>query len=100
MLFLSYAEEDGNVDTVEPVSGVLIGGMIFGERLAASPAGLAVMLGAAVTAVAGIVMLGRSPLAAGGSAQPAPDQNAENLSVDDAVLERRGGPRQTSIRSG
>lgn len=88
------------MDTVEPVSGVLIGGMIFGERLAASPAGLAVMLGAAVTAVAGIVMLGRSPLAAGGSAQPAPDQNAENLSVDDAVLERRGGPRQTSIRSG
>ncbi len=48
------------MDTVEPVSGVLIGAIIFGERLASSPGGLALQLAAAVTAVAGIVMLGRS----------------------------------------
>jgi len=50
------------MDTLEPVSAVLIGTAVFGERLASSPGGLAVQLCAAATAVAGIVVLGRSPL--------------------------------------
>jgi drug/metabolite transporter (DMT)-like permease len=52
------------VDTVEPVSAVLIGTAVFGEHLAASPAGLALQLAAAAAALAGIVLLGRSPVAA------------------------------------
>ena len=60
------------MDTVEPVSSVLIGTVVFGERLATSPAVLIVQLAAAAVAVTGIVMLGRSPLAAG----PAPQQSA------------------------
>jgi hypothetical protein len=51
------------MDTIEPVSGMLIGTMVFGERLAASPAGLALQLGTAAIAVSGIILLGRSPLA-------------------------------------
>jgi hypothetical protein len=50
------------MDTIE-VSGVLIGTMVFGERLAASPVVLALQLGAAAVAVTGIILLGRSPLA-------------------------------------
>ncbi|MEV0966080.1 DMT family transporter [Streptomyces sp. NPDC049910] len=51
------------IDTLEPIGAVLIGIAVFGERLAQSPAALAVqMLGAAV-AVAGIIVLDRSPLA-------------------------------------
>jgi drug/metabolite transporter (DMT)-like permease len=53
------------MDALEPASGVLIGTAVFGERLAGSPGGMALQLCAAVAAVAGIVMLGRSPLAAG-----------------------------------
>ena len=53
------------MDTLEPVSAVLIGTAVFGERLASSPGGLAVQLCAAATAVAGIVVLGRSPLGPG-----------------------------------
>jgi drug/metabolite transporter (DMT)-like permease len=52
------------IDTVEPVTAVLIGTAVFGERLATFPAGLAVQLGAAATALAGIIVLGRSPMAA------------------------------------
>jgi len=52
------------MDTVEPLSAVLIGTLLFGERLAASPAGLAAQLAGAAAAVAGIIVLGRSPLAA------------------------------------
>jgi drug/metabolite transporter (DMT)-like permease len=48
------------IDTVEPVSGVVIGAFLFGERLAASPAGLIVQLAAAGVAVTGIAMLGPS----------------------------------------
>jgi hypothetical protein len=47
------------MDTVEPVSGVLLGTLLFGERLAASPAGIAVQLAGAVAAIAGITLLGR-----------------------------------------
>jgi len=53
------------MDTVEPVSGVLIGTAVFGERLATSPSGLTLQLAAAVVAVTGIIMLGRSRLALG-----------------------------------
>ena len=58
------------MDTVEPVSGVLIGTLVFGERLATAPAVLMLQAAAAAGAVVGIVLLGRSPLAAGPAAQP------------------------------
>lgn len=48
------------IDTVEPVSGVLIGAMLFDERLASSAAGLAVQAAAAAVAAGGIMMLGPS----------------------------------------
>ncbi len=59
------------IDSAEPVSGVLLGSLVFGERLAASPALLGVQLAAAAAAVAGIILLGRATAlrpAAGGSA--------------------------------
>jgi drug/metabolite transporter (DMT)-like permease len=57
------------MDTVEPVSAVLIGTVVFGERLATSPAMLMVQIAAAAGAVTGIVVLARSPLAAVPGAQ-------------------------------
>jgi hypothetical protein len=53
------------IDTVEPVSGVVIGAVLFNERLASSPAGLMAQLGAAAVAVTGIAMLGPQLAAAG-----------------------------------
>ena len=47
------------IDTAEPVSAVLLGTLVFGERLATSPAGLALQLAAAALAAAGIAVLGR-----------------------------------------
>ena len=47
------------MDTVEPVSGVLLGTLLFGERLAASPAGIMMQLAGAAAAIAGITLLGR-----------------------------------------
>ena len=47
------------MDTVEPVSGVLLGTLLFGEQLAASPAGMTVQLAGAAAAIAGITLLGR-----------------------------------------
>lgn len=47
------------MDTVEPVSGVLLGTLLFGERLAASPAGITMQLTGAAAAIAGITLLGR-----------------------------------------
>jgi drug/metabolite transporter (DMT)-like permease len=47
------------MDTVEPACAVLLGTMLFGERLAASPGGLAVQLAGAAAAIAGITLLGR-----------------------------------------
>ena len=61
------------VDTVEPVSAVLIGTVVFGERLAASPAGLALQVAAAAAALAGIVLLGRSSVAVRPDRQAAPE---------------------------
>ena len=48
------------MDTVEPASGVLIGTLVFDERLAASPAGVAVQLAGAAAAFAGIAVLSKS----------------------------------------
>jgi drug/metabolite transporter (DMT)-like permease len=64
------------MDTIEPVSGVVIGTMIFGERLAGSPSGLALQLVAATVAAGGIVLLGRSPIAAPASRKAAPARSA------------------------
>ena len=50
------------IDTVEPISGVVIGATLFHERLAASPELLAVQLLAAGLAVLGIVLIDRSTL--------------------------------------
>jgi drug/metabolite transporter (DMT)-like permease len=47
------------MDTVEPASGVLLGTLLFGERLATSPAWIAVQLAGAVAAAAGITLLAR-----------------------------------------
>ncbi|HYZ57180.1 MAG TPA: DMT family transporter [Streptosporangiaceae bacterium] len=52
------------IDSAEPISAVLIGTVVFGERLAASPAGLALQLAGAAAAVGGIILLGRSSLIA------------------------------------
>jgi hypothetical protein len=49
------------IDTVEPVAGVLIGTVVFGEQLAGGPSGLAVQAMGAAAAVAGIVLLGSTP---------------------------------------
>ena len=62
------------IDCVEPVAAVLIGAAIFGERLAASPAGLAGQLAAAAAAAAGIILLGRSTAAVQAHSQPARGQ--------------------------
>jgi drug/metabolite transporter (DMT)-like permease len=58
------------IDTVEPVSAVLIGTLVFGEQLAASPAGLALQLAGAAAAVAGIILLGRYSLGKRAVARP------------------------------
>lgn len=50
------------IDTVEPVSGVVIGATLFHERLAASPGLLVVQLLAAGLAILGIVLIDRSTL--------------------------------------
>ncbi len=50
------------MDSAEPVSGVLIGALVLGERLTASPAVLAVQLAAGAAAVGGILLLGRAAL--------------------------------------
>jgi drug/metabolite transporter (DMT)-like permease len=59
------------VDTAEPVSAVLVGVLVFGERLAASPAGLMLQLAGAAAAVVGIILLGRYSLGARAPARPA-----------------------------
>jgi len=53
------------MDTVEPVSGVLLGTLLFGEQLATSPAGFTVQLAGAAAAIAGITLLGRYAAAPG-----------------------------------
>jgi drug/metabolite transporter (DMT)-like permease len=53
------------IDTLEPISGVVIGTAIFGEHLADSPAALALQLAAAAIAVAGIALLDPASMAPG-----------------------------------
>jgi drug/metabolite transporter (DMT)-like permease len=60
------------IDTAEPISAVLIGILVFGDRLAASPAGLALQCAGAAAAVTGIILLGRSSL--GSRAYPHPPE--------------------------
>jgi drug/metabolite transporter (DMT)-like permease len=57
------------MDTVEPVAGVLIGAVVFGEQFAATPALLMLQIAAGAGAVAGIVLLGRSSLTTRPAAQ-------------------------------
>ena len=52
------------IDTVEPVGAVLIGATAFGEHLGGSAALWSAQLSAAAVAVAGIILLDRSPLMA------------------------------------
>ncbi len=60
------------IDTVEPVSAVVIGAILFDERLASSATGLAVQAAAGLVAAAGIMMLGPSLAAVqSGSGLPA-----------------------------
>jgi drug/metabolite transporter (DMT)-like permease len=73
------------MDTLEPVSGVLIGAAVFGEQLATSPAGLSLQLAAAAGAITGIVMLARSPLAAD-------SRRTEPASVTGAQQDRAASP--------
>ncbi|MGH3281998.1 MAG: hypothetical protein ACRDNW_23080 [Trebonia sp.] len=58
------------VDTVEPVSAILIGALVFGERLAHSVAGLALQLVGAGIAVVGIILLGRYSMGARARVSP------------------------------
>jgi hypothetical protein len=62
------------IDTVEPVAGVLIGAVIFDERLATSFSGLLVQFGAAGVAAAGIALLGPALAAIQPSRQAQPER--------------------------
>jgi drug/metabolite transporter (DMT)-like permease len=66
------------IDTVEPLSAVVIGTLVFGEQLAGSPAGLALQLAGAAAAIAGVITLGRSSSlgSRGRRDVPPPDQAA------------------------
>jgi hypothetical protein len=50
------------IDTVEPVSSVILGAAVFGEHLARSPGLLALQLIGGAIAATGIVVLSRSPV--------------------------------------
>lgn len=52
------------IDTMEPISAVLIAATVFNERLASSPVALAVQLAGGAVAVVGIAALSRSSVAA------------------------------------
>jgi drug/metabolite transporter (DMT)-like permease len=56
------------VDTVEPISSVLLGAILFHEKLASSPLLLAAQLAGAALAVAGVVIIDRSRLVRDGPA--------------------------------
>jgi hypothetical protein len=59
------------IDTLEPVGAVVLGAIVFGERLAGSPILLAVQLAGAAVAVLGIAVLDRSPVVRGTANRPA-----------------------------
>lgn len=50
------------MDTVEPISAVLFGYYVLGERISLSPVDIAVELTGAIATVVGIFLLGRSPM--------------------------------------
>jgi hypothetical protein len=50
------------IDTLEPVTAVVIGATVFGERLAASPAQFAFQVAGGAAAVTGIAILSRSKI--------------------------------------
>jgi drug/metabolite transporter (DMT)-like permease len=60
------------IDTLEPVSAVVIAATVFSERLAASPGQLAAQLAGGAVAAAGIAALSRSSVAAA-ETRPAPE---------------------------
>ena len=62
------------IDTLEPLSAVVFATVVFGERLASSPALLAVQLLAGLLAVAGIALLSGSSIVAVETTGPPPPQ--------------------------
>jgi hypothetical protein len=60
------------IDTLEPVSAVVIAAVVFGERLSSSPALLGVQLAAGVLAIAGIALLSSSSIVAVETTGPPP----------------------------
>lgn len=73
------------IDTLEPVSAVVIGATVFGERLASSPLDLGIQLGGGAAAVAGIAVLSRSEIV-----------EAETVSMPTAAA---AGPERGSSRA-
>jgi len=71
------------MDTVEPACGVLLGTLLFGEHLAASPAGVLLQLAGAAAAVTGITVLGRYAGAdAARHGQPAPNVDGSRPALE------------------
>jgi hypothetical protein len=58
------------IDTLEPISAVVIAATVFNERLAASPGGFAAQLAGGGVAVAGVAALSRSAIAAAETRHP------------------------------
>jgi hypothetical protein len=92
------------IDTVEPVSGVLIGTFLFGEHLAATPAGLGLQGVAAAAAVTGIGLLGVAAPAVGSPSATGPRWNLsvkrkKNQSPQRTVRRPRAVPT-TALRGG
>jgi drug/metabolite transporter (DMT)-like permease len=96
------------IDTVEPVSAVIIGAVLFDERLSSSPGGLMVQLGAAAVAVTGIAMLGPSLAAVQSPAALSPADESPDARQRRAVPQARAecdllktgpepGPRRTVL---
>jgi len=78
------------MDTVEPASGVLLGTLLFGEHLAASPAGIVAQLAGAAAAIAGITLLGRyAGSTAVRSGQPASLADSQRPALEGGA---HGGP--------
>jgi len=66
------------IDTVEPVTAVVIGATVFGERLASSPALQAVQLAGGLVAIVGIFVMSRSSVV-----------RTETVTQEQSVAERR-----------
>jgi drug/metabolite transporter (DMT)-like permease len=81
------------IDTLEPISAVVLGAAIFHERLAASPSMLAVQLSGAAVAVAGIALL--RPFFAGAEPGPRPPREAEAGAGAEARARTGAGARSS-----